>query len=413
MNYKIEVHNYEAVRKLQERLLDEADILPGNKQHIRAFISFYKSREIIGESRSAKYLWLLRRIAGLVNKPFKEMDENDMNELLSQIQETKRLDGNPLSPNTKRDFRIAISRFWRWLFYDEYKGEAPPQIRGVKTTHTNSCKEPEIYTKDEIKTIVNGMTTIRDKAFFMCLYDLQCRVGELLSRQIKHIRYNEDGDIQVLIEAEKTGVNHWETLFESVLYFITWLRLHPRPDDPEAPLWTTMKQHGRIKNLTYPLARDLFIKAARRQGIRQLKMHTFRKSKATHDLADGVPITYIEARGSWRKGSRALQDCYLSVQQQDKDNAYKKKYNMKTASSATNQIELKRCKRCESVMEHDAKFCPRCGMPSDEKVLAEQQEISKKVNSLIDADMLSEMVKKVVLDELKRKQDEGLKVPEV
>ena len=63
-----------------------------------------------------------------------------------------------------------------------------------------------------------------------------------------------------------------------------------------------------------------------------------RKSKATHDLADGVP--YIENRGSWAKGSKALRDVYLFVSQQDKDNAYRRKYNMATKNTSVATVSL-------------------------------------------------------------------------
>ena len=59
---KIIVHDYEGARKVQEALLDKADISSENKESIKDFINFCRSREEIGESRSAKYLFLLMRI---------------------------------------------------------------------------------------------------------------------------------------------------------------------------------------------------------------------------------------------------------------------------------------------------------------------------------------------------------------
>ena len=115
--------------------------------------------------------------------------------------------------------------------------------------------EPETYTKDGIRAIIQGMTSPRNKAFFAVLYDLECRVGELLSRQIRHVRHTDSGDVQILVEAEKNKNTHWETLFESVPEFTTWLRLHPAPETLNAPLWTMLKVDASgsrtIEPLTY------------------------------------------------------------------------------------------------------------------------------------------------------------------
>lgn len=78
-----------------------------------------------------------------------------------------------------------------------------------------------VFSKSEVRRLINGMASVRDKAFFSCLYDLQCWVGELLSRKIKDVRYTDCGDVQILVEAEKTKLRHWETLSEYCSDFAT------------------------------------------------------------------------------------------------------------------------------------------------------------------------------------------------
>ncbi|MCX6818513.1 MAG: tyrosine-type recombinase/integrase [Candidatus Aenigmarchaeota archaeon] len=433
---RINVHGYERQVECQRRLLEESKMRKDNKRLITNFINFCQNGESnIGLSRVRLYYYALRRIGEITKKNFKKINEADILSILAKLKEHRicvckherdengrikklvrcngeKCGGREYSEQTIEDFRKAISKFWRWLYYDKYHGEAPPPIKRIKVKSNNGKKSPEIYSRDEIKKIIDAMPTVRDKAFFSCLYDLQCRVGELLSRQIKHVRYNGSGDLELLIESTKTNTEHWETLFESVANFSTWMRLHPRPDDHNAPLWPIIRVGSGRNPLTYDAARMLFLRVCKENGLREGKknnIHMLRKSKATHDMADGVPIPYIEARGSWTKGSKALHDCYLLIQDEDKRNAYKKKYKMKVTNGETNNIELKMCMRCDSTIENGAKFCPRCGMPADKKVLAEQKEIRAKVESLIDADMLSEMVKKVVLEELKRKEVEEVK----
>ncbi len=237
----IDVHRYGVKLAEQENLLVAAAIKPANKRLIHEFIDWCKVDPKIGEARIIRYAATLRRIAELVHKTFKRMTDRDIMALLARVQDLKTPRGRPLSPVTIGDYRKTISKFWRWLYFDEYFGEAPPPIRRMNVGVPRSRKEPEIFTKEEIQKIIHGMTSPRNKAFFACLYDLQCRVTELLSRQLTHVRHTDDGDIQILIEADKTATTHWETLFESVPYFTTWLRLHPVPEDPNAPLWTMQK----------------------------------------------------------------------------------------------------------------------------------------------------------------------------
>ena len=397
---RIDVHQNGLKLVQQHELLENSRMLPDNKRLIWDFVNYCKVDPKIGDSRTIKYMYTLRRISELVDKPFRQMDRQDIIKLLAKLQEMKSVKGRPFSPNSLQEFRKTISKFWRWFYFDEYYGEAPPPVKGMRVGVPKETGEPEVYTKEEIQKIIQGMGSPRDKAFFSCLYDLQCRVGELLTRRMRHVRFTDEGDIQMLIEAEKTRIRHWETLFESVSALTTWLRLHPVPDYPNAPLWT-MKRHHAVLPLTYAAARKHFLTVCRRDGIwkgRPNKMHMLRKSKATHDLADGVPITYIESRGSWAKGSKALRDCYLSVIQKDKDQAYRKKYDMESTSQ-TQKTSLRRCSRCDSVVEFDAKFCVRCGMPVDLKVALEIRKLD--LGKLVDSEVLSDMVKRHVSEEAK------------
>ncbi len=130
-----------------------------------------------------------------------------------------------------------------------------------------------------------------------------------------------------------------------------------------------------------------------------------RKSKATHDIMDGVPLSVVESRGSWTKGSRAIHECYIAVHDEDKKNAYKKKYGIPYENGNKNneQLELKRCDRCQSILENSSKFCSRCGFCTDKTMRELKKQVNEATTSLVDKDMLSDMIKKIVLEEMKSK----------
>jgi len=407
----IDTHNYvQRLIRAKQRLLESA-MLPENRQLIIEFIEHCEAQKNeTGYAITIKYAQCLRKIGSLIVKPFKEMDEKDIDSLLVKLQNQKTEKGLPYKPSYMTDFRKTISKFWRWLYFDEYQGDAPKAIKRMKLKEKIARGEPEIFTKEEIKKLIEGMTTIRNKAFFYCLYDLQCRVSELLSRQIKHIGYTPAGEIQIKIEADKTSKIHSETLYESSSFFATWLKLHPLPDEPNAPLWMLMRQKGKIVNLSYGNVRKIFLNALKRQGIRkgkQSNIHMLRKSKATHDMADGVPITIIKSRGSWVKGSQALQQCYLSVQEKDKDNAYRKKYGMAVNNGHEEASPLSSCARCHATLEAKDNLCGTCGFPTSKAFAAKMQEIDKSTADMVDVNMLSEMIKKIVMESLKEMKTNG------
>jgi len=397
---RIDVHQYGQKLKEQEELFETTKMLPENKQLVQEFIDFCKVDPKIGEGRIVKYYYMLRKIGTLSEKPFKEMDEKDVMSLLARMQDMKTVKGRNFSELTLMDLRKAICKFWRWLYFDQYRGDKPPMIRRVFTSVPKSRKEPEIYTKEEISKLINGMNGARDKAFFSCLYDLCCRVGELLSRQLCHVRCTGAGDIQILVEADKTKNSHWETLYESVPHFSAWLRSHPTPNDKSAPLWPVCKVDGNgrryIEPVCYGTIKKVFTNAIKREGIRSGEkniLHMLRRSKASHDLVDGVGISYIESRGSWSKGSKALLECYISIQQKDKDNAYRKKYNLPISEHEA--PEIRTCSRCFSILDN-LQFCGRCGTPSSAKAASMQKFANEAAPSVITKKQLSQMVEQYV-----------------
>lgn len=393
-------HHNERIRR-QLEMLEQSKGLEANKQAVRDFVNFCREDPNIGDARIARYIYDLRKISSLAGKPFKKLTEKDLLAILAKIRETPTWKGTLPSPRTMADYRKTVSKYWRWLFYDECKGDAPLVIRRIKAVARQGYNEPEIFSKEEIVTLIGGMTSIRDKAFFSMLYDLEARVGELLTRRIKHLNEGTTGDMEITIESTKTGVKHEETLFESVPYLTSWLRMHPDPNNPEAPLFV-MKTKGKIVPLSYPAARKAFVTCCKRNKVRHGKrnhIHMIRRSKATHDMLDGVPMPYIESRGSWSKGSRALQKCYLSVVKKDKNAAYKKKYNM-LPDIDDSPTEMKQCKRCHAPVENNARFCGRCGFSADMKTAVTQQFINENISALISKEQLSELVKQFIVQSI-------------
>jgi site-specific recombinase XerD len=85
--------------------------------------------------RVIKYLYTLKRIAELLGKDFEAASKEDIKALVARIERSD------YSEWTKRDFRIALKKFYRWLGGSEIY---PEEVRWLKTTMKgNSRKLPE------------------------------------------------------------------------------------------------------------------------------------------------------------------------------------------------------------------------------------------------------------------------------
>ena len=95
-----------------------------------------------------------------------------------------------------------------------------------------------------------------------------CREGELVSSQLKHLKFTNDC-IFLTFPTGKTGTRT-VPLIASITYLRKWFDLHPLKGDAGAPLWTTLrKKDSKYKAITedsvlhivHKLAEELIFKS--------------------------------------------------------------------------------------------------------------------------------------------------------
>lgn len=151
-------------------------------------MEFYQECIVRGYSkaRTLKYLNTLKQIAKLLNKSFSKVRRKDIVSLIERIEE------KGYSEWTKHDFKAILKVFFKWL----RKSDNPPEVSWLKTTKQHLRKLPEeLLTKEDVMKIVDVAEHLRDKAFILTLYESGCRIGELLTLQLKHVRFDEYGAV--------------------------------------------------------------------------------------------------------------------------------------------------------------------------------------------------------------------------
>lgn len=135
----------------------------------------------LGECQVLKYLDQLYRLRLWLDTDFELAKENALKILVGYIQR------RDVSASTKRDYKICLRKFFRWLYNDD------SVLNWIKIkSKVNESKIPEeLLTEEEILRLIEVADHPRDKAIIATLYDTGGRIGEIGTLKIKHISIME------------------------------------------------------------------------------------------------------------------------------------------------------------------------------------------------------------------------------
>lgn len=188
-----------------ENLRNDNSIMEHNKDLIVNFIRDCrlgktlkkKQKKIIGEMRCLKYLYNLKRLSVWFNKPFDNVNQNDMETLIENLENDKfksktiRNDDNIqtgiFSHSTKVDYKKTIRKFYKWLFGNN---EYYPELVDWIDTY-DVVKEIPALRREEIERLTDESKT-RDKAIIMVLFDSGARAEEFLNVKLCDLVKNGD-----------------------------------------------------------------------------------------------------------------------------------------------------------------------------------------------------------------------------
>ena len=198
MEEQIDIHDFNKKfeRKLQ-KIAEDPKIKKVNKDYINKFVEFCIVKEN-KKSSMTKDLYSIWFFAHNLNKDFKKANKNDFTKLILLLEKQK------WTKQTKRVHRVSLKKFMKWLkgnnkFY-------PPEVEDIQTSRKNlgSYLPDEILSPKEVQMMIGSATDIRDKTLIMFLAFTGTRIGEALNVKIKNCRFQETGEVIVLVNG-KTG----------------------------------------------------------------------------------------------------------------------------------------------------------------------------------------------------------------
>ena len=392
---KVDLYDYP--RRLEQaigKLKEEKGIC---KENIEAIISFSKVKLAKGTSygRVAKTVYCLRFLARWLKKPFRKATKDDLIALVGELEQKK------YSEYTKYDFRVILKMFYKWL---EGNDETfPKKITWLKKSMKNlSHKLPEeLITEEEVLKLAETAVNPRDKTLIMVLYETGCRIGELVSLQMKNVSFDQYG--AVLRVTGKTG-DRRVRIISSAPILASWLNAHPRAKDPDAWLWFQYKNNKKTdKCLRHGTVYATLKKIAKRAGIQKnIYPHLFRHSRAT-SLANKLTESQMKEHFGWVQGSD-MAATYVHLSGRDVDNAFLKLHGLVPIENGHEEkMALRICQRCKERNSPSSGFCTKCGLPLDERTMAMVEKERQKGDNLMNRLMEDEDVKHFLLKKIMEK----------
>ena len=274
----------------------------------------------IGELRIKKYKTLLRGITKINSKDFSRWTKNDIVNLLAKLQTSD------YAENSKRDFRITVKKFFRWLRPDNKEF-----YEWVKTTPNNKLmkviKTKDVLTESEVYNMVDMASHVRDKAIISSLFESASRIGELANLKIEDIQFDDKG--YSFFVNGKTG-EHYKRVMHPVAVELMrkWIGLHPMREDKSSALWVTLPRARQgIKKMETSGFRKMLREIGRECKIaKKLNPHSFRHAKITDmRVVKKIPDGVIEKLVGWKSGK--MFETYDHSSVSDIDNVLEEVYD--------------------------------------------------------------------------------------
>lgn len=270
--------------------------------------SFLSAKRIEGcsEKSLVYYRNTIQAMLDTVAKPVREIETDNLREYLTGYQKDKNS-----SKVTIDNIRRILSSFFSWLEDEDYIIKSPVRrIHRVKSATTIK----ETYSDENLETMRDSCTELRDLVLIDILASTGMRIGELVLLNRKDINF-EERECVVFGKGSK----------ERMVYFDARTKIHlqeylnSRTDDDPA-LFVSLKapyermKIGGIEARLRGIGKSL--------GIEKVHPHKFRRTLATMAIDKGMPIEQLQQLLGHKRIDTTLQ--YAMVKQSNVKIAHRK-----------------------------------------------------------------------------------------
>ena len=359
-----DIHNYrKRLESAKRRLakLKQGKLLLGFLNHLEALS--------LSTGRVAKYA---NHICALMKHcPFNpaKAERRDIEQVIAWI------NGQPYKSSTRDDLKLVVRKLVQYAKCGSCTRETPVPTEvawfKVKSTNRDCRVRPEsLLTSEEIKAMVRAAENERDEALISTLFEGALRPGELLTMKLGSVEFKKDYCI-ISVEG-KTGLKRIP-LVVSYRPLLKWLQKHPRRENPNTPLWSSLSNNSKGGQVSYSYLRKLLKRLAGKAGIRKpVWPYLFRHSCLTA-LAKVFTESRLELYAGWIHGSR-MPKRYVHFSARDLEDAVLELHGLKRRGETDNILKIVECPRCGAKNQPDAVRCEWCGLILDKQLALKIEE---------------------------------------
>lgn len=252
------------------------------------------------------YLKTIQNMLDVVGKDVKRIGTEDLRNYLTEYQ----IQGK-LSRVTVDNVRRILSSFFSWLEDEDYILKSP--VRRIHKVRTVSVIK-ETYTDEQLETMRDHCTELRDLAMIDMLASTGMRVGEMV------LLNRDDVDF-----AERECVVFGKGDKERVVYFDARTKIHllnylEERTDSNPALFVSLRTPN--QRMTIGGIESRLRKFGRQLGIPKVHPHKFRRTLATMAIDKGMPIEQLQRLLGHSRIDTTLQ--YAMVKQNNVKLAHRK-----------------------------------------------------------------------------------------
>ena len=280
--------NNEKLEKLKSVLTSElkgktitittiVDEEPKNDEIIKRFISAKKT-EGCSERSLFYYEKTLQTVLITVGKTYKQIGTDDIRSYLTGYHEKREV-----SKVTIDNIRRILSSFFGWLEEEDYIIKSPVRrIHKVKSTFVVK----NTYTDEELETMRDHCSCIRDLAIVDVLSSTGMRVGELARLKKSDINFAER-ECLVLGKGDKQRTVYFDA--RTKIHLMAYLGSR---DDNSNHLFVSIRKPN--EPLKIGGIERLIKKLGKSANIERAHPHKFRRTLATGAIDKGMPIEQVQ-----------------------------------------------------------------------------------------------------------------------
>lgn len=351
-----QTHHEEYLEK-QKEILDE-ELSSAHSRLVKNFL--YDRREDLATSTARNYA---RELRYLIKTSYDLPDYSDdpsewtTPQWTDLIRETAR--EREIGEGTKRNTCYATKKIIK--YFSETPADAS-EIESPKITHSKIDPET-VLSLEEVIHLIETTERDRDAAIVALLYEGALRRTAIIQLDVKN--YITEGFTRIKVPDKsgvKTGQFRERPLQWSAAYLDNWMTKHPDPDNPDAPLFVSIRSQDAGKRLSSHSVYTMLKRVAEKSDIDKDRVHphAFRHSRVTNlRQREDITKSDIETILGW-SDSTPMHSRYSHTTSTEEAKTTARRLGVEINENEDRLME--QCPRCgyDFTGHGEIRYCPRC-----------------------------------------------------